>query len=83
MACVCLKSCSLRFFNPAFFIIHGADDIAIAPYQSVNFNEDLIATGVTSELTIVEGFGHDAGLAIELQDEILEFFSNNLLSSGS
>jgi dipeptidyl aminopeptidase/acylaminoacyl peptidase len=44
--------------DPPFFIQHGTKDGTVNPNQSELLNDALLAAGVTSTLTRIEGAGH-------------------------
>lgn len=44
--------------DPPFFIVHGTADCTVPPLQSLTFHDALLAAGVDSTLTMIEGGGH-------------------------
>ena len=62
--------------DPPFLIIHGDADPLVPHGQSVLLHETLSAKGVESELFIVPGGGHGAGVHVPAYTaRMVEFFS--------
>jgi len=63
--------------DPPFFIVHGDEDPTVPVEQSIDFHAALLAAGVESTLTIVEGAEH-GGFADVVYVAVKAFFDAHL-----
>ncbi len=64
--------------DPPFLIVHGDSDPLVPVAQSKTLQEKLTATGVDSELIIVEGGGHGPFRSPEMLEKVKLFFDKHL-----
>jgi acetyl esterase/lipase len=69
-------------------LVHGSADVTILPQNSIDLNDTLLATGVTSELHIIPGATHSClGHETEISEWVAAFFAQewnkiNVLSTS-
>jgi acetyl esterase/lipase len=69
---------------PPFLIIHGTEDKLVSVDQSTRFYDALKKAGIEADIIIMEGVGHDTGIATpETMKKVTEFFDKNVKKASS